>query len=285
MGSRRTSWLGVVLAGGLALTLSRGWAAPEAPPSARARPLVEPGGARDPLGAGQVGQVGQPADPSVAGNAAGAATTGPTAGGVLTTPLPPSTASLATVLSEVGEPQPAEVGGGLGEEASPVSVLDEAPAALSSTGEVLATGSLAEVRAAVLTRMSYPWQARLPQWSIEFLPGRPGYLGATWTNERRIEIYVRDGQTVDELAFTLAHELGHAVDLTYLSAKERDRWLAARGRPGAPWWTDSGASDYAVGAGDWAEAFAVWQVGGTSLSTLAGQPSAEQLRLVAELAS
>ena len=149
---------------------------------------------------------------------------------------------------------------------------------------MLATGSLAEVRLAVLAKLAYPWQTRLSQWTIEFLPGRAGYLGATWTSERRIEIYVRDGQSLDELAFTLAHELGHAVDLTYLSGKERDRWLAARGRPDASWWTDSGASDYAVGAGDWAEAFAVWQVGGSSLSTLAGQPTPEQLRLVAELA-
>ncbi|MEZ5233825.1 MAG: hypothetical protein R2749_14120 [Acidimicrobiales bacterium] len=143
--------------------------------------------------------------------------------------------------------------------------------------------SLDEVRAATLQRISFPWQQRLPGWTIEFLPGRDGYLGATWSREQRIEIYVRPGQGIDELSFTLAHELGHAVDVTYFDSGDRDRWLAARGATGAQWWTDSGKGDYAVGAGDFAECFAVWQVGGTSLSTLAGQPSAAELAVLAEL--
>jgi hypothetical protein len=142
---------------------------------------------------------------------------------------------------------------------------------------------LEAVRAATLAHISYPWQERLVDWTIEFVPGRSGYLGATWSAERRIEIYVRDDQSDAELAFTLAHELGHAVDLTFLDSVDRQRWLAARGIDDVPWWTASGMSDYAVGAGDFAEAFAVWQVGGVGLSTAAGQPNAQQLQVLAEL--
>ena len=139
-------------------------------------------------------------------------------------------------------------------------------------------------QAEVLSRISFPWEEALPGWTIEFLGGRPGYLGATWPERKRIEIFVRDGLTDGELAFTLAHEIGHAVDVVHFDQDDRTRWLRVRGRPDARWWTGSGVSDFEVGAGDWAEAFAVWQVGGRSLSTLADQPDPGQLAIVAELA-
>ena len=120
--------------------------------------------------------------------------------------------------------------------------------------------------------------------SIEFRAGRTGFLGATWPDSRRIEIFVRDDLGDRDVAFTLAHEIGHAVDVVHLDEADRSRWLRARGRTDARWWADSGASDFEVGAGDWAEAFAVWQVGGRSLSTVAPQPDAGDLALVAELA-
>jgi len=147
------------------------------------------------------------------------------------------------------------------------------------------TDPLAVTRAEVLARISYPWRTRLADWSIEFLPGRSGYLGYTWIQAKRIEIYVRDGHTVDELAFTLAHELGHAVDLTYLDDAERATWLQARGNTDVPWWPGGSFGDFSAGCGDWAEAFAVWQLGGESLTQVAGQPDAEQLRLLARLAT
>ncbi|MFN0028785.1 MAG: ImmA/IrrE family metallo-endopeptidase [Acidimicrobiales bacterium] len=135
----------------------------------------------------------------------------------------------------------------------------------------------------VLQRIDYPWRERLAGWDITFMGPRPGFLGATITNERRIEIYVDGQRSVDELAFTVAHELGHAVDLTLLNGTERDGWLAARGVPGEAWWAANAESDYAVGAGDWAEAFAVWQLGGSGYSTLAGPPTPSQLALLARL--
>jgi hypothetical protein len=51
----------------------------------------------------------------------------------------------------------------------------------------------------------------------------------------------------------------------------------------APWWVESGATDFSSGSGDWAEAFAVWQIGGESHSRVAPQPSPAQLKLLADL--
>ena len=51
-------------------------------------------------------------------------------------------------------------------------------------------------RPQALERIGYPWRERLPDWTVTFLPGRAGLLGGTWTYERRIEIYVRDTQSV-----------------------------------------------------------------------------------------
>lgn len=136
-----------------------------------------------------------------------------------------------------------------------------------------------------LGRISYPWQSNLPGWTIEFLPGRAGLLGGTWPYEKRIEIYVRDGQDANEVAFTAAHELGHAIDVTLLSGADRETWRQTRHLPpDAPWWVASGATDFASGAGDWAESFAVWQIGGRSQSRLAGQPGAAELAVMAQLA-
>ena len=137
-----------------------------------------------------------------------------------------------------------------------------------------------------VARISYPWQQELEGWTIQFLPGRAGLLGGTWTYEKRIEIYVRDGQTVEEVSFTLAHELGHAVDVTRFDDVQRQKWRSVRGiSPDTPWWVESGATDFSSGSGDWAEAFAVWQVGGVSQSRLAGQPTAAELAAVMQLSN
>jgi hypothetical protein len=183
----------------------------------------------------------------------------------------------------------------------PLSVLPEAPReSTTTTTNVPSTPLIGErpaaavapapttpeqVGEAALARIGYPWRSVLSGWTIQFLEGRSGLLGGTWTYEKRIEIYVRPDHTIDEVAFTLAHEMGHAVDVTLLSEAERERWRAARGiGPGVPWWVESGATDFSSCSGDWAESFAVWQVGGWSHSRLAGQPNPAQLTLLAELA-
>ncbi len=142
------------------------------------------------------------------------------------------------------------------------------------------------VAEAALAQITYPWQARLPEWQLEFHEGRNGVLGYTWSTEQRIEIFVRDGQSVQFLSHVIAHELGHAVDIELNSPDDRREWQASRGISGLSWWAESGMSDFATGAGDWAESFAAWQVGDQHFrSQLGGVPEPEQMALLAELAT
>lgn len=139
---------------------------------------------------------------------------------------------------------------------------------------------------AALDTISYPWRELLPGWTINFLPEKDGLYGLTIVPEKRIEIYVREDQSTTFLAHVLAHELGHAVDVTLNTGPDRRSWEAVRGIDSDPWWPGSGATDFSTGAGDFAESFAAWQVGTQSFrSKLAGAPSAEQIELLAELSA
>lgn len=155
--------------------------------------------------------------------------------------VPPWTAALSPAALSPAAPPP------------PVLSPDRARAlaALSSpAGRQVAARALALVR--------FDWPGRLPGWQLRFRDGRSGVRGLTFPDRQVIEVYVRARDTPASLAHVVAHELGHAVDVTYFTQVQRSAWLAARGLaprtvwfPGAP-----GASDFATGAGDFAESFA-----------------------------
>jgi hypothetical protein len=106
----------------------------------------------------------------------------------------------------------------------------------------------------------------------------------TFPQQRLIEIYVRDTDTPSGLARVVAHEIGHAIDVQHNDAAKRARWRAARGAaPTVPWWPSEAADDFATLAGDFAEAFAVWQLGVESRSTLGETPTPDQLAVLASL--
>lgn len=102
----------------------------------------------------------------------------------------------------------------------------------------------------------------------------------TYPFENTIDIFVRDGDSPELVASIVAHEIGHALDVTYMNGNDRDTWLEVRGIQDAPWWADAYASDFQSGAGDFAEAFAVWAVDDQSSSQIAGQPTQEQLNVM-----
>jgi hypothetical protein len=114
---------------------------------------------------------------------------------------------------------------------------------------------------AALAKIPYPWSEL--GFTIRFLPERAGYKAGTFPLERVVEVYVRPGATVDELAHDIAHELGHVIDWSYLTTRDRLAWKAARGYPTNPsWHTCNACTDYETPAGDFAETFAYWVLGG-----------------------
>jgi len=137
-----------------------------------------------------------------------------------------------------------------------------------------------------LAEIGYPWEELLPEWTIEFRPEEDGLYGLTLVPEKRIEIYVRPDQSPRLLAHVVAHELGHAVDVSLNDGPDRRRWEEQRGLGSDPWWPGSGATDFSTGAGDFAESFAAWQVGERDFrSNLAGPPDEADIALLADLSA
>ncbi len=138
-----------------------------------------------------------------------------------------------------------------------------------------------------LTLISYDWPTELPGWRIEFVEDDSPVAGYTWSREERIEVFVRPGADAHDLARILAHELGHAVDVTLNRPEHRAEWLSGRGiAADTPWWPSSGAADFRTGAGDFAEVFAAWQIGNADFRSEVGPvPTASDLDRVARLAT
>jgi hypothetical protein len=87
-------------------------------------------------------------------------------------------------------------------------------------------------------------------------PPRTGLEARIDRVHRRITLFLTGRETPHVVAHDLAHELGHAVDFARMTDADRRAYLVRRGRPTAMWWPRE-ASDYAVGAGDFAEVYAL----------------------------
>lgn len=149
---------------------------------------------------------------------------------------------------------------------APAAPVTERERVVAATMSTLRSGESRAVAAASLELVTYDWIARLPGWQLRFVDGRRGVRGMTFPGTRTIEVYVRGSDTPEQLAHVVAHELGHAVDVTYFTEAQRAAWLAARGvRPTTVWFPgESGVSDFATGAGDFAESFG-WVHGSTAM--------------------
>jgi len=154
-----------------------------------------------------------------------------------------------------------------------------APTAAPVQEEVVVTAgnSYEQLGAQAEAMIPYNFRAALPGWSVHFAGDTPGYRGLTNTSAKTITVYINSGDSASEVAGILAHEVAHALDVQYLNASQREAWLNSRGMP-MVWWPGSGLSDFAVGAGDWAEAIAASWVNSPSDSQYGGF-TADQLAL------
>lgn len=149
----------------------------------------------------------------------------------------------------------------------------------------IAEPALADLADAAIAQIDFDWSERLRGWSVEFLPGDSAVAGFTWTSQRRIEVFVRPGDDAASLARVFAHEIGHAIDVSYNRPQDRAAWLDIRGLDAStPWWPESRSADFHTGAGDFAESVAYWLLGpGDFRSELGSEPTAPQLALLREL--
>jgi hypothetical protein len=128
-----------------------------------------------------------------------------------------------------------------------------------------------------LDLIEVPWKEL--GYSIVFKPPRVGYRAMTFPAQHRIEIYARPKDDVALLAYDIAHELGHVIDVTYNTPETRKAWIKARGiDQKTPWFGCDRCSDYKTPAGDFAETFAAIICGPKYYrSRMASYPTAEQI--------
>lgn len=93
-------------------------------------------------------------------------------------------------------------------------------------------------------------------YAVRFEPGRAGVRAQVDRSSQTISVYLRRGDLPHVVAHDIAHELGHAYDQSRMDDAGRAAYLSRRGVPTAAW-LPAGGSDYAVGAGDFAEVFAL----------------------------
>lgn len=130
---------------------------------------------------------------------------------------------------------------------------------------------------AALALIPFHWQQL--KYDIVFLGPRPGIRAMTFSDEHRIEIYARPQDDVRLLAYDIAHELGHAIDMTYNTHETRKRWMQLRGiDPATPWFGCDRCTDFATPAGDFAETFALILFGPKEFrGRIAPPPTAKQI--------
>jgi hypothetical protein len=147
-----------------------------------------------------------------------------------------------------------------------------------AAGEHAAAASPEMIRNnAALSMITFPWKAL--HYEIVFLPAKEGYRAMTYPKQKRIEIYVRATDDPKRMAHTIAHELGHAIDMTYNTPETRRKWMEYRGiEPSTTWFSCNRCSDFTAPSGDFAETFALLQVGPDFFAArIAPRPSAKDI--------
>ena len=152
---------------------------------------------------------------------------------------------------------------------------------LGTQQTLLTTGFPTEIGAAAEATISFDFRSVLSDWQIGYAEDHADFLGVTRSEDKSIVVHVEPDATVEVVAAVLMHEVGHAIDLERLSDEQRSEWIELRDMP-STWWPGNGLSDFAVGAGDFAEAVSALTTGSPS-SSVYGEFTEAQLAFVAEI--
>ena len=134
--------------------------------------------------------------------------------------------------------------------------------------------SAAQLRAAADRAVALVDDPRRFGYRLVLAPARRDVRGRIDPRARTITLFVDPHDATHRIAHDLAHELGHAYDLAHMTKADRAAYLRRRGVPGAAWWPSAESADYAVGAGDFAETFALCHAASPEFrSRLAAQPA------------
>jgi hypothetical protein len=157
---------------------------------------------------------------------------------------------------------------------------DDAPTEVLGTQQTLVTtGFPAEVGLAAEASIDFDFRDALPDWQIGYAEDHPDFLGVTRSEDKSIFVHVEPNASAEIVAAVLMHEVGHAIDLERLTDEQRAEWIVLRDMP-STWWPGNGLNDFAVGAGDFAEAVSALTTGSPS-SSVYGEFTDEQLAYVA----
>ncbi len=150
---------------------------------------------------------------------------------------------------------------------------------ITNPAKVIGSGAALDRGMQALGQIRFDWQSAYPGWTIAFRPAKDGLLGLTLVTERRVEIFVRQSRPIGGIAHDIAHELGHVTDVVYGSSQTRETYRSIRKlSPSTPWWTCNSCRDMEVGAGDFAETFALIAAPKFRFYSEAGTlPSAQEL--------
>ena len=131
-----------------------------------------------------------------------------------------------------------------------------------------------------LALISFPWQQL--HYNIVFLAPKDGVRAMIFPADRRIEVYARPSDDSRLLAYDIAHELGHAIDITFNTAKPASNgWQPGASIRHTPWFGCNRCSDFKTPAGDFAETFAFLLLGpGNFSGRIASAPTAEQIPIL-----
>ena len=137
--------------------------------------------------------------------------------------------------------------------------------------------TLASRGEAALALIPFSWQQL--HYEIAFLPPHRGIRAMIFPDKHRIEVYERPQDDTRRIAYDIAHELGHAIDMTFNTAETRKSWMELRGiDPATPWFGCSGCTDFNTPAGDFAETFAFLLLGpGHFNGRIAPPPATDQI--------